>query len=387
MVSSTDVESFSILGHIEWFDLFHEIILTFCTVSLYFLYNKYKDKLPTLIFSTLVFTTIFYLLYTAIILLNLNHILDLMNVAENIDKVRQYLTLETFSLFFTFLNSILFIAFLIMDKKRIFYLLLATKTVFFFASDFYLIPKFNFLGVAYSNILVNILIFVISLWFVNHYLKIFNEKKLSFFWVKEFLGISSFSGGQIFLDNFMYGLVVMQMINMLNNQGDYWLANNFIWGILLLPSFVLAEVIKRDALKTNQLTSYFYVSGILLLLWLVTIPLWDNFFAFFYQFDDALNERVLSIVLSLLPYYVVFLVSSIFNSRFIGLGNTHYLLITSIIVNCMYYPMMLLLIKNDVFAISMNFIVHMFGIGIVINAIIGICFYFFVSKKQHKVKL
>jgi len=40
--------------------------------------------------------------------------------------------------------------------------------------------------------------------------------------------IGVFSGLQVFIDNIIYALMVVKMVNMVNEQGNYWVANNFI---------------------------------------------------------------------------------------------------------------------------------------------------------------
>ena len=54
------------------------------------------------------------------------------------------------------------------------------------------------------------------------------------------------SGLQQFLDNFIYAVMVCKMVNMVAQQGNYWIVNNFIWGWLLIPVSVLGEVIRSD---------------------------------------------------------------------------------------------------------------------------------------------
>lgn len=36
------------------------------------------------------------------------------------------------------------------------------------------------------------------------------------------------------------------MVNEVAGQGNYWVANNIIWGLMLIPISALAEIIKKD---------------------------------------------------------------------------------------------------------------------------------------------
>lgn len=41
-------------------------------------------------------------------------------------------------------------------------------------------------------------------------------------------------------------LVVMKIINDLSLVGNYWLANNFIWGWLLIPMSAIGGMVRRE---------------------------------------------------------------------------------------------------------------------------------------------
>ena len=43
-------------------------------------------------------------------------------------------------------------------------------------------------------------------------------------------------------------------MNLVAEQGNYWVANNFIWGWLLIPITALAEIIKRDSNDYRKLS-------------------------------------------------------------------------------------------------------------------------------------
>ena len=66
--------------------------------------------------------------------------------------------------------------------------------------------------------------------------------------------------------------MVSRMVNMVGEQGTYWVANNFIWGWMLLPITQLGELIKQEtatdekAVNNNSL-GYFSVTAIVCALW------------------------------------------------------------------------------------------------------------------------
>ena len=89
--------------------------------------------------------------------------------------------------------------------------------------------------------------------------------------VKDYLFIGLFSGAQILLDNMIYSAIVCKMVNAVSEQGNYWVANNIIWGLMLIPIAALAEIIKKDCkdkLNMMKMKSYVLIIMATFLVWL-----------------------------------------------------------------------------------------------------------------------
>ena len=74
-------------------------------------------------------------------------------------------------------------------------------------------------------------------------------------------------------------------------------------------------------------------------LWIVTIPLWDTFVSEILNASDY--EKIVGLVLILLPFYILFSYNTLMDSVFYGRGRTELLAIQSIITNvsvCMGPP-------------------------------------------------
>ncbi len=41
--------------------------------------------------------------------------------------------------------------------------------------------------------------------------------------------------------------MIVRIVNVVGEQGTFWVANNFVWGWLLLPILQLGELIKSNA--------------------------------------------------------------------------------------------------------------------------------------------
>lgn len=100
-------------------------------------------------------------------------------------------------------------------------------------------------GIGWSNLAANGILFVVALALLARE-GVPLGGKLSFGWAREFFQVSSLSGLESFVRNFAYMAMVVRMVNVVQEQGLYWTANNFIWGWLLLPVTQLGELVKRD---------------------------------------------------------------------------------------------------------------------------------------------
>ena len=102
-------------------------------------------------------------------------------------------------------------------------------------------------GIGVSNILVNALLLAVTIALLyREGVVVFERRRLDFGWVKEFFKVGGISGLESLVRNIAYMLMVVRMVNVVNEQGTYWVANNFVWGWLLLPVTQLAELIKEN---------------------------------------------------------------------------------------------------------------------------------------------
>lgn len=95
------------------------------------------------------------------------------------------------------------------------------------------------------------------------------------------------------------------------------------------------------------------------------------------------GKEIVRIVYPLIPFYVTYLVSAVIDGWFVSKGKTLYNAINSVIVNIGYYGIVYLLFKHGVFATNMNFIVMMFGFGMVIHMIGSVIMYRLELKKNN----
>lgn len=267
---------FDIIGQMEWFDLINETLQAFLIVPLYSILNKIykvqKEKLAENVFKTGLISFILYTIFSLVVLIYGSVLIKNMN-SNTIDlkTTSNYLYLETIAFMIGIIVSFVNVVFVVLQKEKNVYIFLIVRTILSLIMDFILIPNFSVYGVAFSNIIVNTILAIISI------LILYYQKNIKFCWFhkedktifKNWLKVGSFSGFQQFLDNFIYVIMVCKMVNLVAEQGNYWIANNFIWGWLLIPITALSEVIRsdcKDGYKNLKQFNYYFISSLVILL-------------------------------------------------------------------------------------------------------------------------
>ena len=163
------------------------------------------------------------------------------------------------------------------------------------------------------------------------------------------------------------------MVNMVAEQGNYWIANNFIWGWLLIPITALSEVIRRDCkdgyAQLKQF-NYYFIAAAVIVVWAITIPLWTPFYKYAENLQNA--SEIFSITIKLAPFYIAYAGCAIIDNIFIGLGKTIYNAINSLIINLVYYGIFYILYITGTLTFTMNVIILMFGFGMVVHLAVSL---------------
>ncbi len=186
-------------------------------------------------------------------------------------------------------GGFLFLVLVTLKKDGYMYLILAVQTALSVLLDVVLVSnlsvsaKLGVNGIACTNIIVNGTIFVIAIVLLHREkIPVFAKEKLRFGWLKEWFRVGKFSGLESLLRNAVFMLMVVRMVNLVAEQGNYWLANSFIWNWLLLPALALADLVKKEIgeSKENIRTKtfgYLVLTSIFAAVWLLGIPLWKPF--------------------------------------------------------------------------------------------------------------
>ena len=372
-IISVNQININILGQMEWFDLIDEILVTTLTVPLFSLLKpdiSSKEKNA----SAFVISLSIYTVFAFIISTYVSNISEFMNA----EFASQYLKLQTFSLLIGFVSIFCIMLLTLNNDFKMVVILTVTKFIVLSILDFVLIDVFLEVGTSYSEIITNLFIGIIAL-IIVYIRKYIGFGKVNFNWLKDYLIIGVFSGLQIFLDNFIYAIMICKMVNAVSESGNYWVANNFIWGWLLTPVMVITEIIKKNNLEKLEFKNVWKYALIVSTFWLISVPSW-RWFVINVMSSDA--NIILNILYPLTPFYIAYIISSFIDGWFISKGKTIYNTINSFLVNIVYYGIAFILFCKGLFELNIMFVILLFGFGNVVHMSISILLYIIEHKKQ-----
>ena len=369
----TNPGALDIVGQMEWFDLIDETICAFLIVPMYSVLSKAykKESFNKVVFKLGLIVVGLYSIFSIAVFFTGIGMVGFMNPNEiDVGAAYRYLSLETVAFMVGIIFSYASVVFLVIDKSRYMYAFLVAKILLALLSDFLLIPNMGIDGIAVSNIIANAIMGALAVVMLIYIKQLrpgrFVKEDVSYF--KDWGRIGLFAGGQQFLDNIIYALMIVRMVNAVSESGNYWVANNFIWGWLLIPITCLAEIIRKDAgmdgYKLRQV-NYYSITAFALIVWFSLIPTYQWFFGTAEGLDNP--GRIFEIVVKNLGFYVAYAFSQIPDAIFVGMGKTKYNAINSLICNIVYYGIWFILYQTKVVVMNMDMIIVMFGVGNVVH--------------------
>ena len=388
--------SFSIAGQLSWVNLFYEILIEAIILPLFYFIGQVKENKKE--FSNRIRTGMFisfgtYTILAIIIISFIKPLLSLMATDTSILRESgTYIKIESIANICTILTQFALVALVTINKSKYLYILTGLKLLLCLISDTYLVSSLptslnlGVNGIGYSNILVNFILLTVSLMLLEKEdVKLFTKLKLDFTWTRDFFKIGSISGIESLVRNVAYMIMIARMVNVVGEQGTFWVANNFIWGWLLLPVLQLGELIKQeistdnDNIRKNSL-GYFCITLLISMSWFVSIPIWKPFMAHVLCFTDV--DKLFELVLLLIGFYVLYAIQNVFDSTFYGLGKTNFMLFESVVTNTVYYGTAFILYLSNIWTPSLMGIALLFGIGNAFDSIVSLVAYVYLLKKR-----
>lgn len=387
--------AYSIAGQLSWVNLIYEIISEAIILPLFFFMGSAilnKDDFSNKLKTGLIVSGGIYTILSIGIILFTEPLLTVMAASPDIIKESAtYIRIESIANVAGVLLNFVLVALIAIGRDKLVYVFTVLKLAFCVVTDTFLISTLPFSfnlgvnGIGYSNIIVNTILTIVILVILSKegYL-VCNKQKLSFAWCKDFFKIGSVSGLESFVRNIAYMLMVSRMVNVVGESGVYWVANNFIWGWMLLPVLQLGELIKQEVstdknkIKTNTL-GYFTITTFVCILWVVTIPLYKPFMQYVLNYSDV--DKLFHLVMILFVFYIAFAYQNIFDMTFYGRGKTNYMLFESVVTNSIYYGGFFIAYKTGLWIPSLDGIALMFGVGTLFDAIVsGIAYRYYLRR-------
>ena len=389
--------SYSIAGQLSWVNLLYEVINEAIVLPLYFFMGQAltnKEEYSNRVRSGIIVSFGIYTICSAIVMVFVHPLLQFMAVSPDIiSGSASYIRIECIANIFGILYSFICVALITIGRDKLVYAITATKLILsmildtLFVSTLPISLKLGVNGIGISNIISNLFLFLISAVLISRCgYPIFVKKKLSFVWMKDFFRIGGVSGLESFVRNIAYMLMVSRMVNMVGEQGTYWVANNFIWGWMLLPIIQLGELIKQETAKDqnavrNNTPGYFAITAMTCMVWIVTIPLYKPFMQYVLNYSDV--DKLFELVMVLLGFYVLYAFQNIFDATFYGRGKTTYMLFESIVTNSVYYGSFFILYLCGIWTPTLIGIALMFGCGNAFDTVVSFIAYRHFLKKEN----
>lgn len=392
-----DTWAFSSAGQLSWVNLLYEVINEAIILPLFFFVGKVVDdkkEFANRLKTGLLVTLILYAALATAVIIFARELLVLMAAApEIVEASAEYIRVESIANIFGILLSYVSVALVAIKKEKLVYFLTCAKLILCLLTDAFLVSSLPFsaqlgvTGIGVSNILVNACLLAIGLSLLKRQgYHVFSGDKMSFAWMKDFAKIGCISGTESFVRNIAYLLMVSRMVNMVGEQGTYWVANNFIWGWLLLPILQLGELIKQEtaedesAVRKNSL-GYFVVTGTVCLLWFVLIPLYRPFMRYVLNYRDI--DKLFNLVMTLIVFYVLFAFQNVFDATFYGRGKTSYMLFEAIATNTLYYGLFYIMYLSGLWVPTLTGIALMFGFGNAFDSIVsGVVYRYYLKRNR-----
>lgn len=329
----------------------------------------------------LIFYTIATILFTALLLILNNSILK-------VSKVPNYIfnsTMEFFKIYivacgFNTISKYLYTCSVISKETKKLAVYLAIKSVITTILFIVLVPKFTLglgvNGIAITELIINII--AISYLIIPLLKAKKTKQQLN---TKEYLKLFLFSLMETLIRNAVYYFVILVFLNILDNQDLYFVANDYIWSVMLIPVVAQSGIIKQEVSNgNNNLKLYFINSFILMAFMMVMLPVSLLVFKFIYNLPNTMDYFM--VLLKLFPCYLIFVIDSCIESYFVSTGKLHHILIQSILTNILVYCTALILYLLGVWTITLNSIILLFNLGVIISSVYTISIYFYEKRKE-----
>ena len=386
----------NIASQLAWVNLIYEIVEEAFILPLFFILGKSlgsKEELENKTRVGLIISAGAYLTLSALIIAFARPLCQAMaSDPSTLEATVEYIRIESVASCISIVSKFITVLLVTIGKDKYMYIQLGIQMALCMTLDTFLISKLpvsanmGVNGIAVANIITSVVLVVSAFIMLRREgIRVFRKAKLDFKWLGEYGKIGLFSGLESLVRNVAFMVMISRLVNVIAEQGTYWVANNFIWTWLLLPATALYDVIKKETAENKEkirskTLGYLVISALFSGIWFATIPLWKPFLQ--YVLNTDAYETVFYVVLIQSGFYIAYIFNCVFDGTIYGRGKTQYMLIESIATNGIYYVTMFILWKTGVFVPTLTSIALMFGIGTALDLIPTIACYLYLLKKE-----
>lgn len=377
-----DTWSVSIAAQSAWLNLAYEVVQEALILPLYYLFGQVirdRQAMRERVSFAFLVTLTAYAALTIGILFGADTLTRAMAQQPELQTLTaRYIRLESFALMVGILNDICIVVVVAFAWQRLLLALVLFRAMLTIGFDSLFVGQFDHSldlgvqGVALTNIAVGTLLLLPSA-FILVRIGVLGRPEIitGTIWIGNWFRVAVRSGLESGVRNLAFSLMILRMMNEVQEAGLFWVTNGFIWGWLLLPVLTLGTLIRRDAgIHSGRIGArfkgYLYLIAIISALWVVTIPGWSWFISTAMGSSDA--DRVVSLALLMLAFYVAFAFNHALDSYLYGMGRTDLMLYQSLFVSIVYYGAAFLAYRMGVFLPGLQKIALLFGGGILVDS-------------------
>ena len=190
--------AFSIAGQLSWVNLLYEILNETIILPLFYFIGKVKNDKNA--FSNRIRTGMLisfgvYAVLSAAVMIFTEPLLNLMATDTSIIPASAcYIRIESVANTLSILTQFALIALVTVNKSKYLYILVGTRLALCLVMDTFLVStlpisaNLGINGIGYSNIIVNVILFAVSIVLLaNEEIMVFTKGKLNFSWAKVFI--------------------------------------------------------------------------------------------------------------------------------------------------------------------------------------------------------
>ncbi|WPC25276.1 multidrug transporter [Brachyspira hyodysenteriae] len=385
-----------------WLGIIYEVFEEAIIAPLFFFFGKIKDKnsdeekyiFINKVRSSILIITFIYIVMAFIINVFAGNLVTVMKQQTELYlQTTTYIRLESLANIAVVLFHLVIIVHTALENYKSIFVITTIKMFLtiildiLFVSQYFISLNLGVNGIAYNNIISNLISVIIALVLLNKSgYNIFDKIKLQFLWNKKVSSLNVISGLESFYRNLIYSIVLVRMINIVGEQGNYWVANSFYWAWLLIPINQIGTLIRTDLSKDHNksLKPYVLLTTICVLIWIALIPTYKYFMKYIMNAQNL--ESVMSLIMILFPFYIFYAYYNIISNLLYAIGQIKYMLLQSFIVNTFFNIPYFILYLKGAYEITLLNITLRFGLAILISTVIIYIIYFAKIRKILKLE-